>query len=158
MNIYDASATQSRIKLEWYVCRQLTNSQKCLKLQFINAYSLLEWLKNYEGLDVVGDSILETQMLRQSVRSQSVSGVSAFNTLVVFYDIHGKKGEVLFFSSVQDGIIVCVHEYKLYGCNANTKMFLNYIGIMHVTYINLPLESRYLLKNRMKIRWVVIKV
>jgi hypothetical protein len=33
---------------------------------------------------------------------QSISGVSAINPLVVFYDIHGGKREVLFFSFVPD--------------------------------------------------------
>jgi hypothetical protein len=34
------------------------------------------------------------------VISQSISGVSADNLLVAFYDIHGRKREVLFFCSV----------------------------------------------------------
>jgi hypothetical protein len=33
---------------------------------------------------------------------QSISGVSAINPLVAFYDIHGGKREVLFFSFVPD--------------------------------------------------------
>jgi hypothetical protein len=33
---------------------------------------------------------------------QSISGVSAINPLVAFYDIHGKKREVLFFYFVSD--------------------------------------------------------
>jgi hypothetical protein len=33
---------------------------------------------------------------------QSMSGVSAVNPLVAFYDIHGRKGEVLFFLSATD--------------------------------------------------------
>jgi hypothetical protein len=32
-----------------------------------------------------------------AVWSQSISGVNAINTLVAFYDIHGRKREVLFF-------------------------------------------------------------
>jgi hypothetical protein len=32
-----------------------------------------------------------------AVLLQSISGVSAINPLVAFYDIHGGKGEVLFF-------------------------------------------------------------
>jgi hypothetical protein len=32
-----------------------------------------------------------------AVWSQSISDVSAINPLVAFYDIHGRKGEVLFF-------------------------------------------------------------
>jgi hypothetical protein len=37
-----------------------------------------------------------------AVLLQSISGVSAINPLVAFYDIHGRKGEVLFFCSVSD--------------------------------------------------------
>jgi hypothetical protein len=33
---------------------------------------------------------------------QSISGVNAVNLLVAFYDIHGKKREVLFFYFVLD--------------------------------------------------------
>jgi hypothetical protein len=33
---------------------------------------------------------------------QSISGVSAINSLVAFYDIHGGKKEVLFFYFVPD--------------------------------------------------------
>jgi hypothetical protein len=37
-----------------------------------------------------------------AVLLQSISGVSAINPLVVFYDIHGGKREVLFFYFVPD--------------------------------------------------------
>jgi hypothetical protein len=37
-----------------------------------------------------------------AVWSQSISGVSAINPFVAFYDIHGRKREVLFFYSVPD--------------------------------------------------------
>jgi hypothetical protein len=37
-----------------------------------------------------------------AIQSQSISGVSAVNPLVAFYDIHGKSVEVLFFCSVPD--------------------------------------------------------
>jgi hypothetical protein len=37
-----------------------------------------------------------------AVLLQSISGVSATNPLVTFYDIHGGKREVLFFYFVQD--------------------------------------------------------
>jgi hypothetical protein len=36
-----------------------------------------------------------------AVRSQSISDVSAINSLVAFDDIHGRKGKVLLFSSAQ---------------------------------------------------------
>jgi hypothetical protein len=34
--------------------------------------------------------------------SQSISGVNAINPLVAFYNIYGKKGEVLFYYSIPD--------------------------------------------------------
>jgi hypothetical protein len=37
-----------------------------------------------------------------AVLLQSISGVSAINSLVAFYDIHGGKREVLFFYFVPD--------------------------------------------------------
>jgi hypothetical protein len=37
-----------------------------------------------------------------AVLLQSISGVSAINPLVAFYDIHGGKREVLFFDFVPD--------------------------------------------------------
>jgi hypothetical protein len=37
-----------------------------------------------------------------AVLLQSISGVSAINSLVAFYDIHGRKREVLFFYIVPD--------------------------------------------------------
>jgi hypothetical protein len=37
-----------------------------------------------------------------AVLFQSISGVSAINPLVVFYDIHGGKSEVLFFYFIPD--------------------------------------------------------
>jgi hypothetical protein len=37
-----------------------------------------------------------------AVLLQSISGASAINPLVAFYDIHGRKREVLFFFFVQD--------------------------------------------------------
>jgi hypothetical protein len=37
-----------------------------------------------------------------AVLLQSISGVSAINPLDAFYDIHGRKGEVLFFNFVPD--------------------------------------------------------
>jgi hypothetical protein len=42
--------------------------------------------------DVTGGKLI-------AIRLQSVAGVSAINPLVVSYDIHGRKGEVLFYSS-----------------------------------------------------------
>jgi hypothetical protein len=44
--------------------------------------------------DVTGESI--------AVLSHFISGVNAMNPLVAFYDIHGRKREVLFFYFVPD--------------------------------------------------------
>jgi hypothetical protein len=37
-----------------------------------------------------------------AIWSQSISGVSAINPLVAFYDIQGRKGKVVLFCSVPD--------------------------------------------------------
>jgi hypothetical protein len=37
-----------------------------------------------------------------AVRLQSILDVSAVNPLIAFYDIYGRKGEALFYSSVSD--------------------------------------------------------
>jgi hypothetical protein len=39
-----------------------------------------------------------------AARSQSVSGISAVNPLVAFYEIHGRKGQVVFFCFAPDTI------------------------------------------------------
>jgi hypothetical protein len=44
----------------------------------------------------------ETGGKPNAVLLQSISGVSAINPLVTFYDIHGGKKEVLFFYFVPD--------------------------------------------------------
>jgi hypothetical protein len=43
-----------------------------------------------------------TDCKTMAVLLQSISGVSAINPLVAFYDIHGGKREVLFFYFVPD--------------------------------------------------------
>jgi hypothetical protein len=35
-----------------------------------------------------------------ATQSQSTSGISAINLLVAFYDIHGRKGEVLLYGTI----------------------------------------------------------
>jgi hypothetical protein len=49
-----------------------------------------------------------------AVLLQSISGVSAINPLVAFYDIHGGKREMLFFYFVPD-TTRDVHKIKLYN-------------------------------------------
>jgi hypothetical protein len=50
-----------------------------------------------------------------AVLLQSISGVSAINPLVAFYDIHGGKREVLFFYFVPDTTRDCPgHMFVLY--------------------------------------------
>jgi hypothetical protein len=57
----------------------------------------------------MGNTADETDGKHMIVRSQSISGVRAIYPLVAFYDIHGRKREVLFFSFVsgttQDGVV-----------------------------------------------------
>jgi hypothetical protein len=44
---------------------------------------------------------------------QPISGVSAFNPLVAFYDIHGRNREVLFFYFVPDTtLLLFIHSHK----------------------------------------------
>jgi hypothetical protein len=48
-----------------------------------------------------------------AVLLQSISGVSAFNPLVAFYDIHGGKREVLFFYFVPDTTRYSYNTHKI---------------------------------------------
>jgi hypothetical protein len=51
-----------------------------------------------------------------AVWSQSISGVSAINPLVAFYDIHGRKREVLFYSvpdTTRDVYVILMFIYIL---------------------------------------------
>jgi hypothetical protein len=50
-----------------------------------------------------------------AVLLQSISGVSAINPLVAFYNIYGGKREVLFFYFVPDTPQVFIIIVKLYG-------------------------------------------
>jgi hypothetical protein len=52
-------------------------------------------MSNTNSADVTGGKHI-------AVCSQSISGAKAINPLVDFYDIHGKKREVLFFYFVLD--------------------------------------------------------
>jgi hypothetical protein len=49
-----------------------------------------------------GSPKLKTGGKPMVVLLQSISGVSAINPLVAFYDIHGRKREVLFFYFIPD--------------------------------------------------------
>jgi hypothetical protein len=60
-----------------------------------DVYVLPKCLAMRNTVDVLGGKPI-------AVRSQSISGVSAINLLVAFYDIHGRKREVLLFYSVPD--------------------------------------------------------
>jgi hypothetical protein len=65
-------------------------------------------MKNTE--DVTGGKPL-------AVLLQSISGVSAINPLVAINDIHGMKGEVLFFCNVPDTTRDLYHYYIGGMCN-----------------------------------------
>jgi hypothetical protein len=58
-----------------------------------------------------------------AVLLQSISGVSAINPIVAFYDIHGRKREVLFFYFVPD----------------TTRNFDYYVLITHLMFPDLLL-------------------
>jgi hypothetical protein len=47
-----------------------------------------------------------------AVGSQSISGVNAINPLVAFYDIHGRKRDVLFFYFVPDTTRFAISIYQ----------------------------------------------
>jgi hypothetical protein len=49
-----------------------------------------------------------------AVSSQLITGSSAVNPLVTFYDIHGRIGEVLFFCSVPDTTQGFIYFYYVY--------------------------------------------
>jgi hypothetical protein len=55
-----------------------------------------------------------------TVRLQSISGVGAINLLVAFYDIHARKGEVLFFC---------------FCPGHHTRLFIIIIISVHFSYI-----------------------
>jgi hypothetical protein len=65
-----------------------------------------------------------------AVLLQSISGVSAMNPLVAFYDIHGGKREVLFFYFVPDTTrdlrIMIRYYYRLYIIDSVLSKLLAY--------------------------------
>jgi hypothetical protein len=63
-----------------------------------------------------------------AVLLKSISGVSAINPLVTFYDIHGGKREVLFFY------------LQLHGCNDDTEVFLHFIIYKPSSLITLSIK------------------
>jgi hypothetical protein len=64
-----------------------------------------------------------------AVLLQSISGVSAINPLVAFYDIHGRKREVLFFCFVPDTI----RDILYYIIKQLFIILLACIGFSHVS-------------------------
>jgi hypothetical protein len=66
-----------------------------------------------------------------AVLLQSISGVSAINPLVAFYDIHGGKREVLFFYFVTDTtrdffiqLLIFIHHQPINIPTAGAQAFL----------------------------------
>jgi hypothetical protein len=93
-----------------------------------------------------------------------------FNSLVAFYDIHGKKGRCysfvpnttrdkynsIVYHIIVEFIIRLANVPASHECNANILLSLLYYACyMH---INLPLESLYLLKYCIKFRRVILKI
>jgi hypothetical protein len=77
-----------------------------------------------------------------AVLLQSISGVSAVNPLVAFYDIHERKREVLFFNFVpdttQDNLIIVIQ--CISGRNKNVIIHFNFVCIIH-TYTHITAHS-----------------
>jgi hypothetical protein len=61
-----------------------------------------------------------------AVLLRSISGVSAINPLVAFYDIHGGKTEVLFFYFVPDTTrdIMSLYNYEIYHFSTKLRVSL----------------------------------
>jgi hypothetical protein len=67
-----------------------------------------------------------------AVLLQSISGVSAINPLVAFYDIHGGKREVLFFYFVPD----TTRDNKIITFkNLHIKKAVSYYAYVHIRII-----------------------
>jgi hypothetical protein len=64
-----------------------------------------------------------------AVLLQSISGVSAINPLVAFYDIHGGKREVLFFYFVPDTTRDCIYPLSRIHIQALTSLISAYFGL-----------------------------
>jgi hypothetical protein len=67
-----------------------------------------------------------------AVRSQSISGEGAINPFVAFYDIHGRKREVLFFYFVLDTTrdYLCMQGIMLLAIIITTLMFSRQVFFM----------------------------
>jgi hypothetical protein len=74
---------------------------------------------------------------RITVRSQSILDLIAVNPLVTFYDIHGRKGDVLYFSDttrdkINDDEINILQKYIFIHAKFNVYRYLS----MLVNYIS----------------------
>jgi hypothetical protein len=73
-----------------------------------------------------------------AIRSQSISGGNVVNPLVAFYDIHGRKREVLFYSSVPD----TTHT----GNSVLFYLYLNYFYLIY-TFSYFPFQTKVVWKR-----------
>jgi hypothetical protein len=80
----------------------------------------------YKLLDVIGGKPI-------AVWSQSISGVNAINPLVAFYDIHGRKREVLFFYFVPDTYLCIIRNIDL--SFIATFSDLEFVVIVQLEYV-----------------------
>jgi hypothetical protein len=93
---------------------------------------------------------------------QSISGVSAINPLVAFYDIHGEKREVLFFYFVADTTrdpTRCSHHVNLTQYTIKYTILLLLMKTIIRTFLHynqadsiLPYSARYLVNLINKVR------
>jgi hypothetical protein len=64
--------------------------------------------------------------------SQSISGVSAVNSLIAFYDIHGRKREVQFFyivsGTTRDNNNLIVTVYKILAVLTTLSMWVTFFS------------------------------
>jgi hypothetical protein len=97
----------------------------------------LTFYQNYLAMsntaDVTGKPI--------AVWSQTISDVNAINTLVAFYDIHGRKREVLFFYFVPDTardvqyFHYLFHYYRIkLRSNDNSSIAIQFSSVVQIGY------------------------
>jgi hypothetical protein len=68
----------------------------------------------YQNYLAMRNAAVVTGVKPITVRSQSISGVSAVYALVVFYDIHVRKGEMQFFCSVLNTETYAIFEFAFF--------------------------------------------
>jgi hypothetical protein len=96
-----------------------------------------------------------------AVLLQSISGVSAINPLVAFYDIHGGKKEVLFVYFVPGTTRVYINSVQLTSNLASlfpTLIPLSGVGITYFHHVMIKIQQLFLRlvlrQPSLKLQWV----